>query len=168
MSGSIRRYESTDNGAAPTPRSPATPTTPATPAPVPIFISEVMSLRFSIVKSFVGSAPLFLPSAFANAGLIGALAGLTAVAALSMLCMSMLIDCAEVIDPTPVRLKRGKRTTYNPVLAEAETKDDDAATERDALGEDRDADADDAEDADVGEAPAEAPSYGDVGYRAFG
>jgi proton-coupled amino acid transporter len=55
---------------------------------------EANRLRLNILKSFVGSAVLFLPSAFSNAGLVGALLGLSAIAALSILCMDLLIDCA--------------------------------------------------------------------------
>jgi len=55
---------------------------------------EVTRLRLNIIKAFVGSAVLFLPSAFSNAGLIGAIVGLSAIAILSVLCMNHLIDCA--------------------------------------------------------------------------
>jgi proton-coupled amino acid transporter len=55
---------------------------------------EITRLRLNIIKAFVGSAVLFLPSAFSNAGLIGAIVGLSAIAVISILCMNLLIDCA--------------------------------------------------------------------------
>jgi proton-coupled amino acid transporter len=61
-------------------------------------LAESRRMRMNVVKAFVGSAVLFLPSTFAHAGLIGAIVGLIAIAAVSILCMMMLVDCATSIE----------------------------------------------------------------------
>lgn len=68
---------------------------------------NVFKIVLSILKSFVGSAVLFLPRAFANGGLLLSIGGLFVICLVSLFGMHMLLACTKALPRDP-----GTKVTY--------------------------------------------------------
>lgn len=86
-----------DYGDGPTASAATTAGQPAIDPHAPPTWGEYARLVATIVKSFIGSGVLFLPSAFKNGGWAFSVASMTLAAVLTQVCIMRLIACRSVV-----------------------------------------------------------------------